>query len=178
VGISPYDEALLCYNRGEYDEATAILSAYLAGTPATTFFAEAAALLAQTLANRGNFQLALEWSEKAVAADKLNPRPYYLQATIFQEQGVDDAAAVSLRTAIYLDHGFVLAHFALANLAMRRGKRKEAARHLENAASLLHAYGDDDILQGSDGMSARRLAEIISATREGIGAGKGQKTKG
>jgi len=174
-GISPYDEALLFYNRGEYDEAEEILAAYLTDSPASPDFGEAAALLAQTLANRGNFPLALEWSEKAVAADKLNPLPYYLQATIFQEQGVDDAAAVSLRTAIYLDHGFVLAHFALASLAMRRGKRKEAARHLENAASLLHAFGDDDILPGSDGMSARRLAEIISATRGSIEAGRGRR---
>jgi chemotaxis protein methyltransferase CheR len=171
--VSPYAEALLFYNRGEYDEATEILAAYLTDSPAGPDFGEAAALLAQTLANRGNFPLALEWSEKAVAVDKLNPLPYYLQATIFLEQGVDDAAAVSLRTAIYLDHGFVLAHFALASLAMRRGERKEAARHLENAASLLHAFGDDDILPGSDGMSARRLAEIISATRGSIEAGKG-----
>jgi len=173
-GITPYDEALLFYNRGEYDDAAAILEAFLTSSPAAPVFGEGAALLAQTLANQGNFPLALEWSEKAVAADRLNPLPYYLQATIFQEQGVDDAAAVSLRTAIYLDHGFVLAHFTLANLAMRRGKHKEAARHLENAASFLHAYGDNDLLPGSDGMSARRLAEIINATRGSIEAGKGR----
>jgi chemotaxis protein methyltransferase CheR len=130
-------------------------------------------LLTQAYANHGNLTSALEWSEKAVAADRLNPRPYYLRATICQEMGSDDAAIVSLKRAIYLDQEFILAHFALANLTLRGGKPKEAARHLKNAASLLHTYGDDDILPGSEGMSARRLAEIIATTREGIEAGKG-----
>ncbi len=179
--VSQYDEALLSYHRGEYADAAAKLAGFLTNIPqgeASPAFGEAAALLTQTYANQGNLTLALEWSEKAVAADRLNPRPYYLQATIFQEKGADDAAIVSLKRAIYLDHGFVLAHFALANLTLRRGKPKEAARHLKNAASLLHAYGDEDTLPGSEGMSSRRFAEIIAATRESIEAGKGQKAKG
>ncbi len=122
-------------------------------------------LMAHSFANRGDLRTALEWSEKAIAADRLNPMGHYLQATIFQERGDDEAAAVSLKRAIYLDQGFVIAHFALANLALRRGRKKEAARHLANAASLLQAFGNDDILPGSEGMSARRLAEIIAAMR-------------
>jgi chemotaxis protein methyltransferase CheR len=176
--ISPYEEALLFYRRGEYAEAAAKLAGFLTNIPqgeASPAFGEAAVLLTQAYANQGNLTVALEWSEKAVAADRLNPRPYYLQATIFQEKGADDAAIVALKRAIYLDHGFVLAHFALANLTLRRGKPKEADRYLKNAASLLQAYGDDDILPGSEGMSARRIAEIIAATREGIEAGKGQR---
>ena len=179
--VSPYEEALLSYRRGEYADAAAKLAGFLADLPqgeAAPAFAEAAALLTQIYANQGNLTLALEWSENAIAADRLNPRPYYLQAIIFQEKGADDAAIVSLKRAIYLDQGFVLAHFALANLTLRQGKKKEAARHLKNAASLLHDYGDDDVLPVSEGMSARRLAEIIAATREGIEAGKGQNAKG
>ena len=178
--VSPYDESLLSFHRGEYAEAAAKITEFLTNNPqgeASPIFGEAVALLTQAYANQGNLSAALEWSEKAIAADRLNPRPYYLQATVFQEKGADDAAIVSLKRAIYLDQGFVLAHFALANLTLRRGKPKEAARHLKNAAALLHAYGDDDILPGSEGMSARRLAEIITATREGIEAGKGHKAK-
>lgn len=127
---------------------------------------ETAILHARVLANQGEFAKALEWLEKAVSFDKLNPEPYYLKASIFQEQGFDDAAAVSLKKAIYVDHGYVLAHYALAGLDLRRGRRREAVRHLENAASLLRDYGDDDLLPGADGLSARRLAEIIAETRE------------
>ena len=169
--ISPYDEALLAFRRGEYAEAAAKLAGVLSNIPqgeTSPVYGESASLLTQAYANQGDLSLALEWSEKAVAADRLNPRPYYLQAIIFQEKGEDDAAIVSLKRAIYLDQGFILAHFALANLTLRRGKPKEAARHLKNAASLLKACGDDDILPGSEGLSARRLAEIIAATREGL----------
>jgi chemotaxis protein methyltransferase CheR len=180
---SPYEEALALYRQGEYGTAAAKLAAALASTPPGPPHGEAAALLAQAYANQGNFTAALEWSEKAIAADRLNPQPYYLQAIIFQEQGADDAAIVSLKRALYLDHDFVLAHFALANLTLRQGKTKEAIRHLENVAALLAAYGADDVLPGSEGMSARRLAAIVAATRgsivkagtrdSGLGTGKG-----
>jgi chemotaxis protein methyltransferase CheR len=179
--VGSYEEALLNFSRGEYAETASKLSGFLASIPHgpyPLFYREAAVLLTQAYANQGNLAQALEWSEKALAADRLNPQPYYLQATIFQEQGSDEAAIVSLKKAIYLDHGFVLAHFALANLSLRQGKTKEAARHLENAASFLHDYADDDILPGSEGMSARRFAEIIASTLDGIEAGRGQKAKG
>jgi len=135
---------------------------------------ETAVRLARALANQGKFTEALEWLEKAVSFDKLNPEPYYLKASIFQEQGFDDAAAVSLKKAIYVDHGYVLAHYALAGLDFRRGRRREAFRHLENAAALLRDYGDDELLPGADGLSVRRLAEIIAETRENIAGAKKQ----
>ncbi len=169
---SPYEQAQALYRQGEYAEAAAKLSAFLTNSPreaASPSYGKAATLLAQSFANQGNFAAALEWSEKAIASDRLNPQPYYLQATIFQEQGDAASAISSLKRALYLDHEFVLAHFSLANLTLRLGKIKEAAKHLENAASLLRTYCADDVLPGSEGMSARRLAEIIGATRESIG---------
>ncbi len=169
--VTPFARAEALYRDGEYGAAAAILTgsqpSVSPDTPAPS--GESALLAARSFANQGNLVAALEWSEKAAACDRLNPQPYYLQATIFQEQGADEAAIVSLKKAIYADQGFVLAHIALANLAMRRRKMKEAVRHLENAASLLRAYGDDDILPGSEGMSARRLAEIITTTKESLG---------
>jgi chemotaxis protein methyltransferase CheR len=169
--ISPYEEALALYRQGEYVSAAAKLAELLTDDrqePASPSCAEIATLLARAFANQGNFTKALEWSERAVTADRLNPHPYYLQANIFQEQGEIEAAIVSLKKALYLDQGFVLAHFALANLTLRRGKTKEAARHLKNAASSLQAYGADDTLPGSEGLNARRLAEIIAATKVNI----------
>jgi chemotaxis protein methyltransferase CheR len=169
--ISPYEEALALYRQGLYAEAQTTLSGLLsnvaadAGQPVPE---EAAVLLARLFANQGDFTKALEWTEKAVAVNKLDPEARYLEAIIFQEQGAVDAAVAALKKTLYLDHTFVLAHFALANLIRQRGRVKEAARHLENAASLLATYGDDDILPGSEGLSARRLGEIIVTTRESI----------
>jgi chemotaxis protein methyltransferase CheR len=169
--ISPYEEALALYRQGLYAEAQTKLFVLLtnievdAGQPVPD---EAAVLLARLFANQGDFTKALEWTEKAIAANKLDPEARYLEAIIFQEQGAVDAAVAALKKMLYLDHTFVLAHFALANLSRQRGRVKEAARHLENAALLLATYGDDDILPGSEGLSARRLGEIIVTTRESI----------
>lgn len=169
--VSPHEEALSLYCKGEYGGAAAILVELLANRlPGSDpdCHGEAEILLARALANQGKFAEALEWLEMAIASDRLDPQPYYLQATIFMEQGFDDAAAIALKKALYVDHGFVLAHFALASLAMRNGRREEAVRQLDNAAAFLRDYGDDDLLAGSDGLSARRFAEIIAVTRESI----------
>lgn len=161
---SSYEEALALYRQGLFADAAARLAGFLADGEAAPLYGKAAVLLARLLANQGNLATALEWLEKAIAASKLDPEARYLQAMIFQEQGATDAAVAALKRTLYLDQTFVLAHFALANLSLQQGRLKEAARYLENASALLAGYGADDMLPGSDGMSARRLGEIIAAT--------------
>jgi chemotaxis protein methyltransferase CheR len=162
---SPRDEALALYRQGLYDDAGARLMALLNNKDSAgdlPVFAEAATLMVRILADKGDFTAALEWSEKAVTANRLDPEIRYLQAIVFQERGDADAAVVALKQTLYLDQAFILAHFTLANLLLGQGKRKEAARHLENSRLLLAACGDDEILPGSEGMSARRLGEIVT----------------
>ncbi len=169
---SPYEDALTLYRQGCYGEAADLLSRFLecpeAASGVRPLFGKAAVLLAQTLANQGRIVPALEWTEKAIAIDKLNAELYYLRATIFQEQGAEPLAIASLRQALYLDHNFVLAHFALGTLTLRQGKSGEAGRHFDNALSLLAACPADDPLPGGDGMTAGRLSEIIASTRESM----------
>ncbi len=167
-----YEEALALYHQGNYEEAADILSVLLArseagiGTqPALVKFV---ALMAQAQANRGEIALALEWVDKAIVFDKLNAELYYLRATIFQEQGEIPKAMASLKQAIYLDQAFVMAHFALGMLTLQDGKPVEADKHLENVLSLLGTCPGDDTVSAAEGMTAARLAEIITATRAGI----------
>jgi chemotaxis protein methyltransferase CheR len=165
---SPHEEALALYRQGLYAEAAAKLTGAVAtgendmGAPPS---GKAAVLLTRIFANLGDLTAALEWAARAVAGNKLDPELRYLQATILLEQGDADSAATALKKALYLDHTFVLAHYALANLSLRRRKPKEAAKHLGNAASLLTSYGPDDLLPGSEGMNARRFGEIITAAK-------------
>jgi len=163
-------EALALYRQGKYDEAATLLSRALecpAAPENRSQFGQAAILLAQSLANQGKIVPALEWTEKAIAVDKLNAELYYLRATILQEQGAESQAIATLRQALYLAPNFVLAHFALATLTLRE-KPGEADRHFENALSLLGACGADDPVPGADGMTAGRLAEVIASTRESM----------
>lgn len=72
----------------------------------------------------------------------------------------------SLTRALFLDPGFVLAHFGLAHLELSRGHARQAKRHLRNALGALRAYAHDEIVPQSEGLTAGRLAEIIASLLE------------
>ncbi|OGG02368.1 MAG: hypothetical protein A3F83_12320 [Candidatus Glassbacteria bacterium RIFCSPLOWO2_12_FULL_58_11] len=153
---SPYEEALSLYARGFYHGVVELLAPLAVGDCRNS------ALVARSYANQGNLSEALRWCDKMVAADKLNPGSYYLQASILLEEGRIEAATASLKKALYLEPDFVLAHFALGNLALQQGNSREANRHLNNALKLAKTYDQGGPLPEADGVTAGRLSEIIS----------------
>jgi chemotaxis protein methyltransferase CheR len=165
---SPYQEALALYDQGLYSEAEKRLAPLL--LPPDKKNGKAQVLLGRIRANQGELAEALCLVEQSITADKLNPGLHYLRAIILQEQEVDTEAAASLKRALYLDQGLVLAHVALANIAMRQGRRKEFRRYMDNALAILSAYQADEILPESEGMTAGRLRKII-ASMNGMGDG-------
>lgn len=156
--VAPYQRALACYERGDYQRVKALLAtAGGAGPPAL-------ALMARACANLGELAEACRWCEAAVAADKFNPGLRYLLASVLEEAGRPEAAVATLRQALYLDQDYVLAHFALGTLHRRMGDAGRAARHYGNARDLLQAYPADAPLADAEGLTAGRLREIIDAT--------------
>jgi chemotaxis protein methyltransferase CheR len=123
--------------------------------------------LARQFANAGRFDEALATCDAALAANKLAPGHHYLRGLILEESGAHDEAVAALRRALFLDHDFVLAHFALGNLLRRRSREKDAARHFENTRALLMRYDSAATLPESDGLTAGRLLAILNTTREG-----------
>jgi chemotaxis protein methyltransferase CheR len=123
---------------------------------------------ARACANEGKLTEAIEWCEKAIAADKLNPAHYYLLAAISQERGQIETAERSLGHVLYLEPDFVLAHFALGNLCLSGGRYREADRHLKNALALLRACPSAVVLPESDGLTAGRLIEIIASVQASL----------
>jgi chemotaxis protein methyltransferase CheR len=121
-------------------------------------------LAARLLANQGKLDEAFGLCEKAIVSDKLNPGLYFLRAVILQELGRIDEAAVALKRTLYLDPDFVLAHYSLGNLMLRRGNAKAAKKSFENVLALLNAFREDDVLPESEGLTAGRFKEIICAT--------------
>jgi len=160
---TPYEQASALYAQGRYAEAVQGLRGALSQEPGD---AAAMALLAKAYANLGYLAEALIWSEKAVAAEKLNPGWHYLLAAILQERGQADEAAGALRRALYLDQDHALAHFALGNLIRRQGRVSDSERHFRTALSILSRYPQEQILPESE-MTAGRLAEIIQSTVSG-----------
>ena len=122
-----------------------------------------AALIARAYANQGVMDEAMRWCEKAIAGDKLNPAGYHLLAIILYEQGRIEDAVKFLKKAIYLDHNFILAYFMLGNLKLKLGDIKGSKICFKNVLGILSSHNPEDVIEGSDGMTAGRLAEIIDS---------------
>ena len=157
--FAPAFEAPSLYEQGRYAEAADTL---LAALPEQAPEPETFSLLARALANQGNLADALMWCDRWIDADKLNAGGHYLRAIVLLEQGKEDEARGSLQRAVYLHPDFVLAHFALGNLARSRGKPGETDRYFRNALHLLARHQPDDLLPESDGLTAGRLTETIT----------------
>jgi chemotaxis protein methyltransferase CheR len=124
--------------------------------------APSASEMTRTLANEGRLREALTWSERWIASDKLDASAHYMHAMVQQELGKLPEACASLKRALYLQPDFVLAHVALGNL-------EDGGKHFENALRLLRKLPPRDVVPASDGMTAGRLTEIVTALmpREG-----------
>jgi chemotaxis protein methyltransferase CheR len=120
-------------------------------------------LQTRALANQGQHADALASSEQWIASDKIDSAAHYVQAMILQEMGERQAARDSLHRAVYLQPDFALAHFALGNLARADARTAQANKYFANALHLLRSWQPDALLPESDGMSAGRLVEIITA---------------
>ena len=148
------------YEQGRYAEAAdAVVASFARCAPDRQQYS----LLARALANQGKLGDALGWCERWIEADKINPASHYLRAVVLLEQGDSEQARVSLQRALYLHPDFVLAHFALGNLARSRGKIDESNKHFGNTLELLRAYRPHDLLPESDGLTAGRLTETLTA---------------
>lgn len=156
-GPEPYKEALKLLGEGLYHEAAETLE------PRADKDARSCALMARIYANQGKLEQAGAWCARAVSKDKLNPAYHYLLATVLLEQGETEKASGALKKSIYVDTGFVLAYFVLGNVCMRLGDTEGASRNFKNTLELLSGYRPEDILPESDGLTAGRMAELISS---------------
>lgn len=160
AALRAYAAAVALYEQGCYGEAADLLLRRCAQSAPEP---HVVALLVRALANQGRLGDALTWCDRWVALDKLNVAAHYLRAVVLLEEGDPDEARRSLQDALYLDPGFVLAHFALGNLARSRGKSLEADKHFANTLPLLARLQSDDVLPESDGLTAGRLRDTITA---------------
>jgi chemotaxis protein methyltransferase CheR len=155
-----YAEVLAKYEAGHYQQAVELaLGCHDAGEEQ----GEVWALGARALANLGQFDEAQRCCEKAIACDRLSAHNHYLLSIILEQQGDLTGAASSLKHALYIDHDYLLAYFALGNLSRQCGDLKEAQRNFANALRLLERRDPREVLQEAEGMTAGRLAEMIRA---------------
>lgn len=150
-------EAVRLHAAGRQSEALAALDR----EPEGDRVAERAALRARIHADLGSGAEALRWCEKAVDADRVRPESYYLLASIKMEYGDESGGIQALRRALFLNPDFLMAHYTLGTLLLRLGKPSEAEKQLRVAFRLLQPRSADEIVEGSDGLTAGRLRAMI-----------------
>ena len=119
------------------------------------------ALIAKSYANLGNLEAARDWCDQLISLDIINPRWYYLKATIEQEKTRDKEAIQALKQAIFLDPEFIMAHMALGNILKQHGKSEDSKRCYANASQLLSGRDGDEIVPDSDGLTVGQLLNIV-----------------
>jgi chemotaxis signal transduction protein len=130
-------------------------------TPQNAVPTDSPIVAAQALANRGELAEALGWCDGAVLADPLNPAHRFLRAMVAQELGRLDEAMRSLEQALYLDQDFIMAYFALGNLAKRLGRHARSRRHFDCALSLLEGLEPDVAVPESAGEESGRTRDML-----------------
>ena len=157
-----YSEALALYESGLYQQAADLALASLDGGEQRGV-ALALALAARAHANIGRFTEARHLCEMAIDCDRLNAHNHYLLSIILEQQGDIEAAVQALKRALFIDHDYLIAYFALGNLCRQAGDRSESQRNYANALRLLERRHPHEVLPEAEGMTAGRLAEVIRA---------------
>jgi chemotaxis protein methyltransferase CheR len=117
--------------------------------------------LIKSYANLGNIPKAREWCERGLMETKINPLFHYLHGMILQEVDSYEDAVAAYRKALFLDPNFIMAHFSLGSISLKKGDIKTARRHLRNSLELLSRGRPGEILLGTDELVAERLLVIV-----------------
>lgn len=141
--------------------------------------AEAGALAGvRALADRGDWQGASACCRRLLEADGLNPEIHFYLALALEQLGAPAEAELSLRRALYLDRGLVLAHYHLALFLQKNKNVPQAVRSFENVLELLSRGDDGDLVTGADGMTVAGLKELTEMHLEVLRRADWQGTGG
>ncbi|MGN7123110.1 CheR family methyltransferase [Methylorubrum thiocyanatum] len=142
----------------------------LPAEPATEHPLSPGDLLAEirVLADSGETARAWRRLHEEIESYATDPALRYYEGLLALDLGREREAERALRGALFLDRGFVMAHFQLGLLLARAGRRGEAARALDNALRLAQGLSPETILPEGDGVSAARLAESARRALAGI----------
>lgn len=117
------------------------------------------------LADRGMFDQALALCTSQ--GNSTTPYVHYISSMIYQGKGDIIMARKSLRSALFLDPSFIMAHYGLLGLSLSEGDVAEATRHRRNLKELLSSMDHDDPIPHGDGATARDMMSFLSEGKEG-----------
>ena len=121
-------------------------------------------LIVKCYANLGKLREAHHWGKLLLQQDGIDAAAYYLVANILVESNEYELAQSTLKKALYLDPHHVLSHFLLGNILYRQDKKNLALKHFRNVRELLATFEKNEMVPGSDGLTAGRMIEFTERT--------------
>jgi chemotaxis protein methyltransferase CheR len=118
-------------------------------------------ILLHGLSNLGRTEEALQWVDRSLTTFPLHEVLYFWRAALLQQSGRDEEAVRSLQQAIFVDAGFVMAHFSLFMLLNKLGRQTDADVYRRNTQRLLEMVSRDEKLPCAEELNVRQIESII-----------------
>lgn len=122
--------------------------------------------LGMVCVNRGDFDSARRWCARAIGCDDLCPDAYLLRGVILDAEEQLERAVVEFQKVLWLDSGFVVAHYLLSKVNLRLGRNDQARRSLRNALVQLEKSDEENTVPWSGGISRTVFMEICRRDME------------
>lgn len=169
VKQSTYEKCHQLYQQNAYQEVIACLEPVLTADPVilSTRLKEVI-LLILSYANQGDLFPALEWSERALQADKLHPMLHYLHATLLQAQGNLSESMKSVKRALFIDSNFIMAYLLLGILEKQQDNNREALRHFKTASELLDNHSPGIPIPGAEEFTVEYLKNMTATNLKNL----------
>lgn len=113
--------------------------------------------LVRALADAGDLDASWQACRAALGQDPTDPRLRYYEGLLARARARPDEAERAFRGALYLDKGFVMAHYHLGLTLIAAGRREAGRRAVANALRLAATLPADAVLPEGDGLTAGEL---------------------
>ncbi|AWN50113.1 protein-glutamate methyltransferase [Methylobacterium terrae] len=120
----------------------------------------------RALADAGDLDASWRACRAALGQDPTDPRLRYYEGLLARARSRPEEAERAFRGALYLDKGFVMAHYHLGLTLIAAGRDEAGRRAVANAVRLAARLPGDAVLPEGDGLTA---AELAGAARPFLG---------
>jgi chemotaxis protein methyltransferase CheR len=150
--------AMTAFDHEQFGEASRLFEEVLEANPKYALAMVGKGLL---LANDGHYSEARRYCARAIGEDDLLPEAYLLRGLILDMEGLLERALVEYQKVLWLEPGFVMAHYLSAKVYERQGESEKWRRALRNASRLLEQFHDEATIPFSGGLSRSVFLDIL-----------------
>lgn len=159
VSTQNEDSIAQCLQEGQWTEALSIIQACERDGKMNGVLLNAKAC---ACANLGQLEQSLQASLDSLSLDTTNPVTYFTYALTLTELNRLKEAEDALRKTLFLDHQFVIGHFQLGLLLLRKREHDKGMKSLMNALAIAKAKNPDEPVQGYQALNYGKLSEIFA----------------